>query len=233
MKVAVMQPYLFPYLGYFQLMAAVDTFVFLDDVAYIKKGWINRNRLLVNKAEYLFTVPVKGASQNRMIREIETDITEAWKKKFFRTLEEAYAKAPYLQETLTLVHEIFENPSASLSVFISGSFRLLNEKLGITTKLEPSSAAFPCRELRAQDKIVCIARAAGATVYVNPPGGRELYDAELFRRNDLALKFLAPALPEYSQPAAQFVPGLSIIDVLMHNPVPVVQEWLHLYQLNN
>src|SRR5688500_18274261 len=113
MRVAVMQPYLFPYIGYIQLMSAVDHLVFLDDVAYINKGWINRNRSLQNGKDHLFTVPLLGASQNRLINSIEIADDGKWRTKFLRTIQMAYSKAPFYAETQPLIEGIIENKEQS------------------------------------------------------------------------------------------------------------------------
>src|SRR5690606_3799363 len=99
MKIAIMQPYLFPYLGYFQLINAVETFVFYDDVNFIKRGWINRNQILVDNKAALFTVPLKKASQNKLINEIDMAIDEKWLSQFFKTIEQNYKNAPYFDDT--------------------------------------------------------------------------------------------------------------------------------------
>ncbi|MEO8664089.1 MAG: WbqC family protein, partial [Ignavibacteria bacterium] len=95
MKLAIMQPYVFPYIGYFQLINAVDKFVLFDDVSFIKKGWINRNRILVNKQEYTFTIPLKKASQNKLIKDIEISEENNWRDKFLKTIEKSYCNASF------------------------------------------------------------------------------------------------------------------------------------------
>lgn len=226
MKVAIMQPYLLPYLGYFQLMHATDAFVLLDDVNYINKGWINRNRILVSDRDYLFTMPLKDASQNRRINEIERSPDKHWLKKFFRTVELAYKRAPHFEAVQALLQDVFNSPEQNLSAFLRASFKHIHRYLGVAERIIPSSSLFGGKELKGQERIVHIAKAVGAEHYVNLPGGRGLYNADFFARNGLALSFLEPALPEYQQFGAPFVPGLSLIDVLMFNENDVILHWL-------
>ncbi|HEY0111260.1 MAG TPA: WbqC family protein, partial [Fibrella sp.] len=127
MTLAIMQPYVLPYIGYIQLMNTVDTFVFYDDVAFINRGWVNRNRLLVNGKEYLFTIPLKEASQNKTIREIELANDPKWRGKLLKTIEQSYRKAPQYTVVMPMTERIInfqaENRSAvSVADYIFHSF---------------------------------------------------------------------------------------------------------------
>lgn len=231
MKVAVMQPYLFPYLGYFQLMAAVDRFVFLDDVNYIKKGWINRNRILLNGKDHLVTFNIAEASQNKKINELEFDFDEKWEKKFSGTLKQAYSKAPFYATTEPLILDILAFPDRNVSKFIFNSFRVLCNYFGMETELVPSSSVFGGTELKGQERILHICEQNGATHYINPPGGKELYSEELFSAKGITLSFLAPQLKPYPQSGNEFIPGLSIIDVMMFNDREKVRSFFRDYSL--
>ncbi|HTF05133.1 MAG TPA: WbqC family protein [Bacteroidia bacterium] len=231
MKVAVMQPYAFPYIGYLQLVAAVDRFVFLDDVAYINKGWINRNRVLVNDKEHLFTLPLSGASQNRTIHTIELLGDGKWKTKFLRTIEMAYRKAPAFAEVFPLITEMVMHNEVMLAKYIEQGFRILNERLGIKTELTSSSQLDPGSLLKAQDRIIHLCTLSSATMYINPIGGTELYSADAFEKAGMRLQFLKTDPIEYPQGNAEFVPWLSVIDVLMYNGIDGVKEMLGKYRL--
>ena len=217
-----MQPYIFPYIGYFQLMKEVDTMIFLDDVNFINKGWINRNRILVNGKDFLFTLDLKGASQNKKINEIDLGIDEKWKKKFLRTIEEAYKKAPCYESARMIIEQVFSTTETNLSRFIFQSFSLINGYLGINTRLVASSSVYGGNELKGQERIRFICEAEKATEYINPPGGQELYDNDFFTQKQIELSFLQPSITAYPQFSNEFVPGLSIIDVMMFNSKEVI-----------
>ncbi len=226
MRLAVMQPYVLPYLGYFQLLTRVDRFVFLDDVAYINRGWINRNRILLGGEPHTFTLSLKDASQNKKICEIELATDERWRSKFFKTLETAYKKAPQYAEVMPLLGAIFDTPERNLSAFVFRSMELTAKYLSIPTELSPSSSAFGGADLKAQDRILHICEQNAASEYINLPGGRELYDAPSFASRNIALGFLRPELTPYRQFDKPFVPALSIVDVMMFNSRSAISELL-------
>lgn len=228
-----MQPYFFPYLGYFQLMAAVDVFVVYDDVAFIKGGWINRNRLLLNGQPWLFTVPLQGASQNRLIHQIEVSPGEypRWRDKFLKTVARAYARAPHYAVTFTLLERVLDQPAANIGDLARRSLLAVHDFLSLPTRIGPSSTCYQNGHLRAQDRVLDICAREGATAYYNPPGGRELYSQDDFAARGLTLRFLRSRLPGYRQFDHPFVPALSIIDVLMFNPPESVRAMLPEYDL--
>ena len=143
MSIAIMQPYIFPYLGYFQLINAVDDFVFYDDVHFIKRGWINRNQILVNGNEFLFSVPLIKASQNKLINEIEVKLDEKWLVQFYLTLEQNYVHAPYFKETFQLIKGVFSSEFITISDLAIASVKLVTEYLGLKTKFDISSISHP------------------------------------------------------------------------------------------
>ena len=226
MKLAIMQPYFLPYIGYFQLMAAVDKFILYDDVHFIKGGWINRNRILLDGRSHLFTVPLSGASPNRLINRIELVAAGGWRTKLIRTIEQAYRLAPQFQQVIPLIRDVVLFPERKLAGYLSHGLARIKTYLDIPAELVPTSSVYHNSELNGQDRILDICRQVGATVYINAKGGRELYDAESFRANKVALQFLESATISYDQRRPEFHPSLSIVDVLMFNPQPVVKDYL-------
>ncbi|HEX8196421.1 MAG TPA: WbqC family protein [Pyrinomonadaceae bacterium] len=231
MKIAVMQPYLFPYIGYFQLLNAVDKFVVFDDVNFIKKGWINRNNILVNRQKYLFTVPLKDASQNKLIKEVQI-ADDGWQEKFLKTVAQSYKKAEFFDEAFALIEKIVRSGESFLAKLILQSLRLLKDALKINAEIVSSSEIYNNRELKAQDRILDICKQEKATEYVNPAGGMELYDRRIFFENGVKLFFLKTDPFSYRQFGDEFVPHLSIIDVLMFNGAAGTQELLSRYVLD-
>ncbi|TDP71387.1 WbqC family protein [Roseateles toxinivorans] len=226
-RVAVMQPYFLPYIGYFQLMSAVDLFVVFDDVNYINRGWINRNRMLVGGGAHLFSVPLSGASQNRLICDIELVADGHWRERLLRTAGQAYARAPMRGRVLPLLERVIQCPAQRLDEFLLHSLQEVAAYLAISTEIRPSSRVYDNTHLKAQDRIIDICKRERAGTYVNAIGGRELYDAAEFARQGLELCFVRPRLEAYAQQGvSEPVPGLSILDVLMNNDVPTVRAML-------
>lgn len=231
MRIAIMQPYFFPYIGYFQLINAADKFIILDDVNFINRGWINRNRILVNGADKLFTMPLKDASQNKLIKDIEILADRAEKEKMVKTIEFAYKKAPLFSHAFPLLQQIIFQEDKNLSYFLYKSLVILNEYLGIKTEIVRSSSVYGNADLKGQEKILDICTKENAYEYINPIGGTELYDKQRFAEKNIALYFLKSGEIQYLQFKNEFIPWLSIIDVIMFNPVPKIQEYLKRYTL--
>ena len=231
MKIAIMQPYFMPYLGYWQLMNAVDQYIIYDDVNYIRGGWINRNRILINDQVRYFNIPVLGGSQNKKINEIMMDNNEALIKKRLQTLEFAYKRAPYYNDVYPLMKEILLCGEKNLSKYLLNSFFVLSKYLDMTTKFVISSTIEKDNSLKGQDKILSICRALKATEYYNAIGGRELYSFEAFRQKGICLKFLKSQDIRYKQYNGIFHEDLSIVDVLMFNSQESVKEMLNCYML--
>ncbi|WP_413458132.1 WbqC family protein [Herbaspirillum huttiense] len=225
-KLAIMQPYFLPYIGYFQLMEKVDAFVVFDDVSFINKGWINRNRICINGAAHLFTIPLLNASQNRRICDIAISPDMSWRKKLLKTFHQAYLKAPQFERVFPLVEEILLFPSDQLSAFLLNSIEQIHKRLELRTELIPSSRCYGNAEIKGQERIIDICRQEDAHVYINPPGGKELYDENAFAAAELELKFLTPVLDPYPQGGSPFLAGLSIIDVLMNNDPSAISRHL-------
>ena len=219
MKVAVMQPYFFPYIGYFQLIKAVDYFVIFDDVNYIKRGWVSKNRILHNGNIIKMTLPIQKASQNRKINQHIRSIDLKALDKIKKQLQSAYCKAPNFKSLYPLLGNIIDNPEQNLALYLT---HLLTE---ISAFMEINTQFIYASELSnhddwdsAQDRIIDLTKTLGGTEYYNLPGGRDLYDQQRFAKQNINLKFITPDLNKYSQAHTDsFIPGLSVIDYLMCN----------------
>ena len=228
MTLGIMQPYFMPYIGYWQLMAAVDMYVVYDDVNYIKGGWVSRNNILLNGQKHMFTITLNGASPNKLFNEIT--IKDDFKK-FSRLIESAYRKAPYYAEVSALLDKIYDYEDKSLGAFMMNSFQVVLDFLEIDTKLVLSSTIEKDNDLRGKDKVKHICHLLGADTYYNAIGGQELYDKDDFKVDGIDLYFVQTNLTPYAQLGNEFVPGLSMIDVLMFNHPIEVKQLLTNYKL--
>ena len=230
MKLGIMQPYFMPYIGYFQLMKAVDKYVIYNDVNYINRGWVARNNILISGKKQLFTISLQGASQNKHFTEIQ--VLDNFRK-LVKTLDMNYSKAPFFQSTMGVMEKIFSYPERRLDFFIKNSFEQILFYLGIKTELILSSNLNKDDSLKGQNKILEICKILKADTYYNAIGGKELYDKEVFEDNGISLHFLkTDENLQYKQfPNMDFVPNLSIIDVLMFNSVEEVNRMLDDYTL--
>lgn len=228
MKIAIMQPYFFPYIGYFQLINAVDLFVLYDDVNYIKGGWINRNRLLLNGKSHLITLRVRKASPNRLINEIELD---GYQKKSIKSFRQAYQKAPYFNDVMPIIEDIYSYSSLNLAKFLHNSIRQVQQYIQCHTPVIFSSQIPKNKNSKGAEKIVNICSIINAEEYINAIGGTSLYSKEFFTNKGIMLKFLKTDRIEYPQFDNVFVPNLSIIDTLMFNSLKKVQCFLNAYKL--
>ena len=233
MNLVIMQPYLFPYVGYFQLLAAADRFVVYDDVQFIKGGWINRNKVIVNGHPWLFTVPLNQPSPNRLIKDVEVKPPCQWQLKLLQTLMQNYRKAPYFEASMELIKRIFAIEACSIADLVRNSLYLIVQYLNLPVQIVPSSAIYHNANLKAQSRVIDICQQEKATCYINAMGGQALYDQQTFQRAGIVLKFIRPELIPYSQHLKnnEFIPGLSIIDALMHNSVAELNALLQNYTL--
>jgi hypothetical protein len=231
MKVAIMQPYFFPYIGYFQLINAVDKFIIYDDVNYINRGWINRNKVLINGKESFITVPLKEASQNKLINEVLISTDVKWQVKMIRTVEQAYKKAPFFPEVFTIFKNIMESESSTIAELNYRSIIALCNYLSINTHIQISSSIYINKELSGQERILDICKQEGAAHYINPIGGMELYDINYFNNKGININFIQSNPISYQQYGNEFVQWLSIIDVLMFNGSDKVNTYLNNYCL--
>lgn len=230
MRLAIMQPYFFPYIGYFQLIKAADKFVFLDDVNFINKGWINRNRILLNGEANMFTVPLKNASQNKLIKDILI-AEDGWRNKLIKTIEHAYKKASQFNEVFNLLKRIILFSASDISTLAKKSIEEVCSYLDINTSFVDSSSLYKNTNLKAQQRIIDINKKENAKGYVNLIGGTELYQNESFEKEGIELQFIKTKEVIYPQLQNPFVSNLSIIDVLMFNDKKEVQHKLLQFEL--
>jgi hypothetical protein len=228
MNLAVMQPYLFPYIGYWQLINAVDTFVIYDDVNFIKGGYINRNNILQNGNSQLITLELIASSPNKRINEISIGNNS---NKLLRTIRQNYSKAPFFQDVSPMLEEILNNEQEELTKFLGSSLVKISKYLNIETKFLYSSDIKNDKTFKAQDRLIEMSKILNATGYINSIGGIELYDKEVFSQNDINLRFLKTHKISYKQFNNEFVPNLSIIDILMFNDKEQIKEILTMNEL--
>ncbi|MBW8190817.1 WbqC family protein [Neiella marina] len=234
MKIAIMQPYIFPYIGYYQLMESVDKFIIYDDINYINKGWIDRNRVLIHGKPQLFKLPLSKKSQNKTIAEHELAVSYiGWAYKLLKTLRQNYAKSPNYSIAMPLITDILTFKTTSLSQLLRYSLEqiaaLLEIKCLVTTS---STAVYGNNDKSGEARIIDICQQEGANQYINLSGGKHLYDKNNFRKKGIQLSFLDSQQRPYQQNAAEFVPSLSMIDVLMNNPVSEIKRLVRGFELS-
>jgi hypothetical protein len=232
MRVAIMQPYIFPYIGYFQLINAVDKFIIYDNIQFTKKGWINRNRILVNGKDEYITLPLKKDSDflNVDQRYLSDNIVEE-KSKILRKINEMYRKAAHFNQVYYLLETIINYQEDNLFGFIHNSLLEICKYLNIGTEFIISSTLSIDHGLRSEDKVIELCKATTATHYLNPIGGLELYAKDKFLSNNIQLNFIKSELVHYPQFKNEFVPWLSIIDVMMFNSKTEIETMLNSYSL--
>lgn len=211
-----MQPYFMPYIGYWQLIDAADIFVVFDDVNYIKKGWINRNRILMNGTELLFTLPVTGVSQNKKIKEHYFYDGRAAKNKLWTTIHMAYGKSSQFADISRLIQNIITDEEDNISLYIRKSIEQICRYLNISTQIINSSEIDKDPLKKGEDKIIEICMKLEADTYVNPIGGMELYHKQRFSEQNMDLRFIKSEKFQYQQMSEDFIPGLSILDMLFN-----------------
>jgi hypothetical protein len=232
MILGIMQPYFMPYIGYFQLINSVDEFVIYDNIQYTKKGFINRNRILSNGTDQLFSLSLKKDSD--YLNVVERELSGSWEKdknKILNTINSSYSKAPYFKQSFDLISKCLDNPEVNLFRFIYDSIVLINEYLEIKTQIVISSTIDTDHTLKSQDKVLAICKERNATQYINSIGGVELYNKETFKQNNIELNFIKSNPIQYKQFNNEFVSWLSIIDVLMFNSKEQIKEYLNNYTL--
>ena len=220
-----MQPYFFPYIGYFQLIASVDVFIVYDNIKYTKKGWINRNRMLQNGKDVMFSLPLKSDSDSLDVRDREL-VADFNRDKLLNQIGGAYRRAPYFAQTFPLIEQVVRHEEPNLFKFIHHSIIRTCEHLGITTEIMVSSDIAIDHDLKNQDKVLALCAAVGADTYVNAIGGMELYSKDEFSARGVELKFIKSKPLEYAQFGNEFVPWLSIVDVMMFNPKQQIIEFI-------
>jgi len=222
-----MQPYFLPYLGYFQLINAVDKFVIYDNIQFTRKGWINRNRILVNGKDEFITIPIKKDSDYLNIdrRQLAETFSDD-KQKILRRVKDSYRKAPYFERVFPIIEGLFDYGSMNLFLYVFNSVKQVCKYLEINTEFIVSSTVDIDHSLKSEQRVLAIASKINAQIYVNPIGGLELYSAENFGLSGIALKFIQSNPFVYKQFENEFVPWLSILDVIMFNSKEEIKEKL-------
>lgn len=231
MKLGIMQPYYFPYIGYWQLINAVDKYVIYDDVNFIKGGWINRNRILMNGQAKMINLKMNGASPNKLINQVEVSGDIVYNKKLLKTIESCYKKAPYFAKGYPIIENIIIKNEKNLAKYLEYSIRNICDYLGISTEVIISSKINKNNDLKGQDKVIEICNILDADEYCNAIGGQDLYSYDDFKDNGINLRFLKTGKVEYKQFKNEFVSNLSIVDMIMFNSVEDINNMLKIYEL--
>lgn len=227
-----MQPYFFPYIGYFQLMNAVDKFVVYDNIQYTKNGWINRNRILQNDKDILFTIPLKKDSDllnvnQRILADNSTEIRE----KILRQIKHNYQKARYFDSIYPFVEKCFLSKETNLFNYIFFSITQVAQLFDIKTEIIISSTIDINHDLKGREKVLGICNKMNCDNYINAVGGVDLYNKDVFSKNNFRLNFLKTNKIKYQQYNSEFIPNLSIIDVLMFNSVNEIKSMINSFTL--
>ncbi len=231
-SVAIMQPYIFPYIGYFHLIQASSVFIFYDDVNYITRGWINRNRIINYDRDLLFTVPVSKASRNKLIKEIVPAIDDKWKNKFYKQMVHSYKKAPFFNDIIETIMSIFTTSHENITELSIASISTTFSYLGINFLHKKSSICSPeTRGMEKASRLIEITKQLGCRHYINASGGEKLYSKKYFLDKGVNLLFVKSKPIEYRQHTSTFIPWLSIIDVLMFNKKQHIIDFLSNYTI--
>jgi hypothetical protein len=232
MTLAIMQPYIFPYIGYFQLMNVVDEFILYDNIEFTKKGWINRNRILINNSDAYITLPLKKDSDYLNVK--DRYLAEVWlteRKKILNIIKQAYYKSPYFNTVYPIIEKCLLMDEMNLFQFILNSLQILKEYLNISTPIIISSTLDIDHKLKAEKKVIEICKIREADTYINSIGGTALYTKNDFKQQGIKLCFLKTGDIQYRQFNNDFVPHLSIIDVMMFNSIDEIKLMLNNYKL--
>jgi hypothetical protein len=229
-----MQPYFFPYIGYYQLIHAVDKFVILDDVYYIKGGWVNRNIIPICAKAHWVTVPLQTASQNRLINETLIAGDNGWKRKMNRMVDKNYSKGCNSTNGKSIFQETIEHAGGNLAEFLTDTLKKVCSFLQLKHEFIVASEILRKENLVGEDRIIAICKTLRASSYINLPGGRKLYHENAFAHYNIELRFLNPSIH-----AIKLKSGLndsiyvSILDLIMHNDLNQIQDSLSQYTLSN
>lgn len=230
-----MQPYFFPYLGYFSLIKHTDKFILFDPVQFIRHGWIERNRTLKqNEGWQYIQAPLVKYSQDTLIKDIEINNSTDWKGKILAQLQHYKKKSPYYFATIKVLNDIFSEDFNDIVSFNYVSLKKVCEYIGINTPIEIfSKMNLEIEPVNAPDEwALNICKAIGnVDEYWNPIGGTSFFDRDKYVKNNLILKFQNMKLDEYNQNRDTFEPGLSIIDVMMFNSPEEINRMLDNYEL--
>lgn len=233
MKIGIMQPYIFPYIGYWQLINAVDKFIVYDNIKLSKGGWINRNRILLNGRDIMISVPIK--SESDFLDIYQRRLADSYLKsreKIKNQLEAAYFNAPNFLSVIKLIHECLDYPDLNLFNFILNSINLICKYLYINTEILISSQIPANHYLKSRNRVIDICTVLGADQYINAIGGMDIYDKNDFEIEGIKLNFIRTNSISYFQGNENlFIPNLSIIDVMMFNTIPEITKMLDAYEL--
>lgn len=227
-----MQPYFLPYIGYFQLMNAVNEFVVYDNIEFTKKGWINRNKILVNGKSSYITIPLKKDSDYLDVK--DRYLSDNWykgKNKMLNKIVENYRVAPYFNEVFPVIEKCISFEESNLFKFLLYSLYKIKNYINIPTSVITSSIIPVDPSLKAEKKVIDICKKRNAKQYLNPIGGKQLYNKNEFKNAGIELYFLQTNNINYNQINNEFVPWLSIIDVMMFNSKEKIDDILNLYEL--
>jgi hypothetical protein len=230
MRLAVMQPYIFPYIGYFQLVNTVDKFVFYDDVNFIKQGWINRNKIWVNNKEWTFTIPLENASSFKLINctKINSRLYSTWVEKFKNTLKQNYRKSQYFESVMPIIENVIDNKFDTISELAIHSVTNVSKYLKINTEFLTSSIIFhDSQGLNRTERLIAISQKSNSHVYINPVGGEKLYSGNDFQKHNIELKFLTSKITATPEGMPQERSNLSIIDIMMCYSPEQIQQLLN------
>lgn len=231
-RVAIMQPYLFPYIGYYQLASAVDRFLFYDDVQFVVRGYIARNKLQVNGQQWTFSVPLSSASQNKLINEVRIDMANwtKWKGKFLQTVDMNYRKARNFENGRMLLEEVLDLTDDRIASLSERSVKLVMKRLGRPMELKRTSDMVLRKDLKFEERLIHICQHENATHYIQSQGGTSLYSPAIWRAHGLSLQFIRPTTMEYPR-SGQWLPSLSMLDALLHVPFMELAPLLDHYEL--
>ena len=231
-KIGIMQPYFFPYIGYFQLINLVDEFVVYDNIQYTKKGWINRNTIFSNGEEKRITLPLKKDSD--YLNVVDRQLSDSWqtdRKKMLNLIRSSYSKAPFFETCFPIVENILLKNETNLFRFIFHSILEINRYLDIDTKITISSSLDIDHTLKSKDKVISICKELNGDIYVNSIGGQSLYCKNEFLKNKIYLFFIKSGAVTYPQFDFNHLPNLSIVDIMMFNSKDDIKGFLKTYEL--
>ena len=232
MKIAIMQPYFFPYIGYFSLIQNTEHFIFFDTPQYIRKGWINRNRIIGgNGKDIYFTVPVEKVEKDTAIRNVPISYKDDWREKMMGQLTIYKKRAPYYQNVTELVRSVITPDYRNISELAIASIKKTCEFIDMKLECDIySEMSLPEFTVKAPDEwALYITKYTGYDTYVNPPGGKTFFKQEKYKNEGIELQFLSQELIPYRQRTKEFIPGLSIIDVLMFCTPDEIKEMMDHY----
>jgi len=237
MKIAIMQPYFMPYIGYLSLLKQTDRFVLLDTVQFIRHGWIERNRILKqNDGWQYIQVPLKKFHQGTSINDVHINNSIDWKNKIFAQLKHYQKTAPYYYNTIASLQSIFEANYTDIVSINKKGLEVICENLGLNKRIDVfSQMDLQIEPVNSPDEwALNICKAIeGITEYWNPIGGKSFFDISKYDKSNINLKFHSINLTEYSQKKIFFESGLSIIDVMMFCSAEEINHMLDNYELWN